>query len=109
MILGKAIFPGSNTTRQWELIIDFTGFHLADISGFNEEIKEFLLSLFKTEREGNSKFLYDICPEGADLVVKMLKLDPSQRIKLKEALQHPFMTQYSKNKFVESMNPINPL
>lgn len=36
MILGKPIFPGGNSTKQWELIIEFTGFHKEDIVGFNE-------------------------------------------------------------------------
>lgn len=68
-----------------------------------------MLELFKTERKGNIQFMFDISPEGGDLVSKMLKLDPNQRINLKDALKHPFMKQYSKNNVEETMKPINPL
>lgn len=46
--------------------------------------------------DGNNKFLFDICPEGADLVTKILKLDPTQRISLDDALMHPFVAEYAK-------------
>ena len=39
MILGKALFPGSSSAHQWELIVNFTGFKLADVSGYSEDIQ----------------------------------------------------------------------
>ena len=50
MLLGKPLFPGNNSTHQWELIIKFTGFKLDNISGFSEDIQEFLVGLFEHER-----------------------------------------------------------
>lgn len=53
--------------------------------------------------------MYERSAEGGDLVEKMLRLDPMKRITLQEALEHPFMSQYSMNRAIPKMNPISPL
>ena len=54
-------------------------------------------------------FLYEKCPVGADLVIRMLKLNPSERISLKDALAHPFITEKCKPKFNLAREPVNKL
>ncbi|GKT16058.1 Aurora kinase A [Aduncisulcus paluster] len=43
-----------------------------------------------------AKFPDHVSPEALDLVQKMLKIDPTQRITFKEVLKHKFIKQYEK-------------
>jgi len=38
--------------------------------------------------------LFSICTLGLDLLEKMLKFDPSDRITIEEALEHPYLEAY---------------
>lgn len=38
---------------------------------------------------------FEDCPEAMDLLTQMVQLEPSKRITLKAAMQHPFFAEYN--------------
>mmetsp|Transcript_16497 Transcript_16497/g.27556 ORF Transcript_16497/g.27556 Transcript_16497/m.27556 type:complete len:296 (+) Transcript_16497:56-943(+) len=41
-----------------------------------------------------SKFVPDFCPHGIDLIERLLTPDPKTRLSAREALQHPYLTEF---------------
>jgi len=46
-----------------------------------------------------SKFVFNLDPNGVDLLSKMLQYDPAKRISAKEALDHPYFDSLDKSQF----------
>lgn len=101
MVTCSPLFPGKNDAEQLLLIFKFLGSPNVEVwpsmnsypnstnmlskVEFRENLKPACESVFSTpayERIG---------PQGIDLLRRMLKYEPSQRISAKEALNHPYM------------------
>lgn len=93
-ILGrKPIFPGTECLSQLKLIISVLGSqHEADL-GFidNAKARRFIKSLPYTRGRHFSQLYPQADPLAIDLLQKMLVFDPTKRITVLEALQHPYM------------------
>lgn len=55
---------------------------------------------------GNEKLIdlctnFKACPEAIDLLTQLVCLEPSRRITLKAAMQHPFFNEYNGNSIVK--------
>ncbi|KAG4999918.1 hypothetical protein AAZX31_08G112500 [Glycine max] len=93
-ILGrKPIFPGTECLNQLKLIISVLGSqhesHLEFID--NAKARRFIKSLPYTRGRHFSQLYPQADPLAIDLLQKMLVFDPTKRITVLEALQHPYM------------------
>ena len=76
MILEKPLLPGKSDQQQWDYIAATIGFHLKDFEYFGPDSQEYLMDYFKQEKEGSMAMLDERDPVGADLVKRMLKINP---------------------------------
>ncbi|KAL9329418.1 hypothetical protein ACSQ67_004421 [Phaseolus vulgaris] len=94
-ILGrKPIFPGTECLNQLKLIISVLGSqhesHIEFID--NAKARRFIKSLPYTRGRHFSQLYPQADPLAIDLLQKMLVFDPTKRITVLEALQHPYMS-----------------
>lgn len=91
LFLRKALFPGKNYLHQVDLILDVLGTPAEhEIKGC-EKAKNYVRGLpFKQQRSFRSLFP-NASTQALDLLSKMLKFDPTERITVEEALKHPYL------------------
>lgn len=70
MLLGRPLFPSRQDTFESHLkiVFKFTGFKLADLANYNQQMQDYLLRTFRNEFEGDTTELRNKHREGADLV-----------------------------------------
>ncbi|KAJ8439771.1 hypothetical protein Cgig2_009595 [Carnegiea gigantea] len=93
-ILGrKPIFPGTDSLTQLKLIIGILGTQPESNLGFIENVRarRFIKSLPCTKGTQFGCLYPQADPLAIDLLNKMLVFDPTKRITVNEALQHPYM------------------
>lgn len=90
----KPIFPGTECLNQLKLIINILGSQReADIEFIdNPKARKFIKSLPYSPGTSFSRLYSHAHPLAIDLLQKMLVFDPSKRISVTEALQHPYMS-----------------
>jgi len=87
----KALFPGKNYLHQLDLILDVLGTPSETQIKGCEKAKTYLKSL-QTRSPRNFRSLFpNASPQALDLMSKMLKFDPTERITVDEALEHPYL------------------
>ncbi|XP_057419311.1 mitogen-activated protein kinase 7-like [Lotus japonicus] len=94
-ILGrKPLFPGINCLKQLEVIIVVLGSQDESDLEFihNPRSRRFIESLPYTRGIPFSELYPQADPLAIDLLQKLLVFDPSKRITVSEALQHPYFT-----------------
>lgn len=102
-ILGrKPIFPGTECLNQLKLIINILGSpQEADIEFIdNVKARKYIKSLPFTRGIHLSHLYPHADPLAIDLLQKMLVFDPTKRITVVEALQHPYMSGLYDPKFI---------
>jgi len=94
--LEKPIFPGNSTMNQLERIISVVGRpSQADVAATNSQFAETML-----ESVGRivPKSFQDLCPKASedaiDLMVKLMKFNPNERISAEEALNHRYVASF---------------
>ncbi|RRT70567.1 hypothetical protein BHE74_00017973 [Ensete ventricosum] len=90
----KPIFPGTECLNQLKLIVNILGtMSDADI-GFidNPKARKYIKSLPYTPGVPLANLYPMANPLAIDLLQKMLVFDPSKRISVTEALEHPYMS-----------------
>ncbi|KAG1368113.1 Mitogen-activated protein kinase 3 [Cocos nucifera] len=90
----KPIFPGTECLNQLRLIINVLGtMNDADL-GFidNQKARKYIKSLPYTPGIPLANLYPHASPPAIDLLQKMLVFDPSKRIGVTEALEHPYMS-----------------
>lgn len=96
MLLGKPLFEGKHEMDQLEVILDSVCLTAEEWSNLKPQIPE-KTATGREQGQGTpfgSKFTrIDI--QALDLLVKMLKFNPKNRITAEEALSHPYLHQYS--------------
>jgi mitogen-activated protein kinase 1/3 len=93
-ILGrKPIFPGKDSLDQMKLIVNVLGSqHESDLDFIhNPKAKGFIKLLPYTQGTPFSRLYPQADPLALDLLQKLLVFDPTRRITVLEALQHPYM------------------
>lgn len=95
LILRKPLFMGKNTLEQLMLINEVLGTptddDLRDCT--NTKARDFMNSLPKKPGIPFSNIFKNSPPEAIDLVAKMLTWDPTKRITVEQALEHPFVAK----------------
>lgn len=90
----KSIFPGTECLNQLKLIINILGSQRDEDLEFidNPKAKRYIKSLPYSPGTPFSRLYPNAHPLAIDLLQKMLVFDPSKRISVTEALQHPYMS-----------------
>jgi len=90
---GKILFPGQHYIEQINLIINLRGSPNAKTKEqiSNEYALKYIESLPQKEKVALDELFPGYPKEALDLLDKMLDLDPTARIKVEEALEHPFL------------------
>lgn len=109
MVLGCPLFDGKSTFHQVELI--FNGLKVdwekEDVSFANSEISRTLIQNLPKESNGLSyqkiQLLRQKCPkDGFDFLMRTLTINPKNRIRIEDALKHPFFGAFYKPKDMEN-------
>ncbi|KAG8377834.1 hypothetical protein BUALT_Bualt08G0074800 [Buddleja alternifolia] len=90
----KPIFPGKECLNQLRLIVNILGSQKEDNLQFidNPKARKYITSLPYSPGTHFSRVYPQAHPMAIDLLQKMLVFDPSKRIGVTEALQHPYMS-----------------
>ena len=87
----KAFFPGKNYLHQLDLILDVLGTPAdTEIKGC-EKAKTYMKNLPFRPKKDLRMFFPNANPLALDLLNKMLQFDPTRRITVDEALNHPYL------------------
>ncbi|TQD99351.1 hypothetical protein C1H46_015009 [Malus baccata] len=95
-ILGrKPIFPGTECLNQLKLIINVLGSQQEPDLAFidNTKARKYIKSLPYSRGTHLSRLYPQADPLAIDLLQRMLVFDPTKRISVSEALQHPYMSE----------------
>ncbi|KAI1714599.1 protein kinase domain-containing protein [Ditylenchus destructor] len=102
LLTGKVLFPGSEAMEQYRLIINLCGSPERDLMDKVEQQNSPAMRMVMermggyAQRKNFREFFRQPIPDDAvDLLNKILMLDPDKRISVEEALQHPYMKEYS--------------
>jgi mitogen-activated protein kinase 1/3 len=88
----KPLFPGDDYMQQMELILQVLGTPTAEELKFitNAKALQWIQSLTPRPKVPLSRLYPNANPLALDLMDKMLKFDPNERISVTEALAHPY-------------------
>lgn len=87
----KALFPGKNYLHQLDLILDVLGTPSENQIKGCEKAKTYLKGLPHRQQRNLRSLFPTASPQALDLLSKMLKFDPTERITVDEALEHPYL------------------
>jgi serine/threonine protein kinase len=95
LLLRKPLLPGNDTTHQCELIFNLIGTPTEqDVSTVpNPRSKEKILRFTPRRGKAFEMVFRDTNPMAIDLLRKMLTFDPTKRITVEEALEHPYLAE----------------
>ncbi|ETV86594.1 CMGC/MAPK protein kinase [Aphanomyces astaci] len=89
----KPMFPGDDYIHQLQIICDKLGTPTEDELHFvtSEKARRFMKSQPNKPKIPLDRLFPNVKPNALDLLDKMLVFDPSKRISVEEALQHPYL------------------
>jgi mitogen-activated protein kinase 15 len=96
LLVGKSMFPGTSTLNQLNKILEITGKPTKDdISSLQSDLANTMLENIPTIKTKSLKSLCKNASNNAlDLLTKLLHFNPSKRITVEEALEHPFVEAF---------------
>jgi serine/threonine protein kinase len=106
MLLRKPLFMGTNTAQMLRLIVSFCGSDACSDVTFvqNRKARNYILELPHLPAMDLEAKFPDVCPEGRDLLSKMLQWNPSKRISVEEALGHPWLSRFRQEQYEQPSN-----
>lgn len=98
LIGGRPLFPGTSTMNQLERVIEVTGRPSDDdISSIRSGFASAMLQVLPPNIK--QKSLRELLPRASedalDLMSKLMRFNPNQRLSAEEALKHPYVIQFS--------------
>ncbi|XP_052171083.1 mitogen-activated protein kinase 3 [Diospyros lotus] len=89
----KPLFPGKDHVHQMRLLTELLGTPTeSDLMPVrNEDAKRYIRQLTRLPRQQLGKVFPHVHPLAIDLIEKMLTFDPTKRITVEEALEHPYL------------------
>lgn len=96
LLCGKPLFPGTSTLSQINKVLEVTGKpNKEDISSVQSDLAITMLETIVTTKTRSLKSMFPKCdPLEIDLLAKLLHFNPSKRITIDEALQHPYVSEF---------------
>ncbi|CAH8342111.1 unnamed protein product [Eruca vesicaria subsp. sativa] len=92
LVTGRPLFPGRDHDHQLRLILEMIGSPTEyDIGSLNDNAKKYLRQLPWFDGQSFYNKLPNVPYSAIDLMEKMLKFDPRQRISVEDALAHPYL------------------
>ncbi|KVI12018.1 Protein kinase, ATP binding site-containing protein [Cynara cardunculus var. scolymus] len=91
----KPLFAGKDHVHQMRLLTELLGTPTESDLRFirNEDAKRYLAQLPQHPRQSLTKTFPHVHPLAIDLVDKMLTMDPTKRITVEDALDHPYLAR----------------
>jgi len=93
MITSHPLFPGQNDQDQLHKIFKGVGTPTVEDWPSVGELPEFKADFYQYPPQPWTQLVAGIDPIGMDLISKLLKQDPNQRISAKSALEHPYFKE----------------
>jgi mitogen-activated protein kinase 15 len=95
-MLGKPMFPGVSTLNQIERVLKVTGMpSKEDIDSMNSPHCTKIFATIPPTKKVSLDSIFPTAPEDAiDLMKKLLKFNPTDRLTVEEALEHPYVSQF---------------
>lgn len=94
ILIREPIFPGKDYVQQLALITELLGTPEDSDLGFlrSENARKYVKQLPRVSKQSFPEKFPELSPIAIDLAEKMLVFDPSKRITVEEALNHPFLS-----------------
>ncbi|GLU11721.1 hypothetical protein SLE2022_284460 [Rubroshorea leprosula] len=94
IIRREPLFPGKDYVQQLALITELLGSPDDSDLGFlrSDNARKYVKELPKLPKQPFARKFPDVSPVAIDLAEKMLVFDPSKRITVEEALNHPYLS-----------------
>ncbi|KAJ7980943.1 Mitogen-activated protein kinase [Quillaja saponaria] len=91
----KPLFPGKDHVHQMRLLTELLGTPTEADLGLvrNEDAKRYIRQLPQYPRQPLARVFSHVNPLAIDLIDRMLTFDPTKRIKVEEALAHPYLSK----------------
>jgi len=93
LLLRKPLFPGGNHIEQLKIIFAILGTPKNVDWIKTPEAKDWVLRMPESKGRDLRRIFRDASDDAIDLLRKMLALDPTNRISVKEALAHPYLKE----------------
>ena len=95
LLTGKRLFDSSDVRRQLDLIFGILGSPtLDDLSFIRGDASRTALKAIKPSKITIEDHFVGVDPQALDLIRKMLVFSPQKRITAKDALEHPYFSEY---------------
>jgi serine/threonine protein kinase len=98
MVSLAPLFPGDSEIDELFRIFRALGTPTEELWPGVSAYRDFKPTFPKWSPQPLSKFCPDLCPEGLDMLAKMLIYEPGKRISASEALKHPYFDDLKKLK-----------
>ncbi|KAJ0254835.1 Mitogen-activated protein kinase 10 [Hirschfeldia incana] len=94
LLTRKTVFPGRDHVHQLRLVLELLGSPSEEeLGSLSENSKLYLRQLPYHDRQSFFVKFPNVHYTALDLIMKMLKFDPRQRISVEEALDHPYLKE----------------
>lgn len=92
----KPMFPGTSTLNQVNKVLEVTGKpNREDIASIQSDLAATMLDSIPPVRQKHLKSLYPTASSlELDFLSKLLQFNPNKRLKVEEALKHPYVAEF---------------
>lgn len=94
----KPLFSGTSTFDQLNQILEVVGTpSKEDLESIQSELAESMIKMTKPSNQHNLAALYPCATDSElDFLSKLLQFNPAKRMKIEDALSHPYIIEYHK-------------